>query len=91
MDNKEISIVSEAKYLGIWLDQKLNWHRHIEETVAKSKRLIFTVNRTTRLKWGLSSEVLRILWRQAFEPIILYSCPIWSPALRNHILLNKLH
>ena len=66
-------------------------HRHIDEIVAKSKGLIFAVHRCTKLKWGLSSEVLRTLWRQAFEPILLYGCPIWYPALRNKVLLTKLH
>ena len=55
-------------------------HRHIDEIVDKSKRLIFAVHRCTKLKWGLSSEVLHTLWREAFEPILLYGCPIWYPA-----------
>ena len=76
MNNQNIKIIQEAKYLGIWLDRRLNWHRHIDKIVAKSKRLIFAVHRCTKLKWGLSSEVLRTLWRQAFEPILLYGCPI---------------
>ena len=90
MNNQQLSVVTEFNYFGVWLDQRLNWHKHFGEAVAKTKRLIFAVNRCTRLKWGLSSEVLRVLWKQAFEPILLYGCTVWSPALRINILVNKL-
>ena len=71
MNNQQLSVVTEFKYLGVWLDQRRNWHKLFDEAVAKTKRLIFAVNRCTRLKWGRSSEVLRVLWKQAFEPILL--------------------
>ena len=90
MNNQQLSVVTEFKYLVVWLDQRLNWHEHFDEAVPKTRRLIFAVNRCTRLKWRLSSEVLRVLWKQAFELILLYGCPIWSPALRINILVNKL-
>ena len=39
MNNQTIKIVKDAKYLGIFSDQKLNWHKHIYETLAKPKDL----------------------------------------------------
>ena len=71
MNNQKIAIVPEAKYFGIWLDRRLNWHRNANEIVTKSRGLIFPVHRCTKLKWRLSNEFLSILWRQAFEPILL--------------------
>jgi hypothetical protein len=44
--------------LGVTLDSKLNWYDHIDKQTANCKRLLFLLNRSCKLKWGLSREVL---------------------------------
>ena len=35
---KELKIAKSTKYLGIYVDQNLNWKKHIKETSNKRKR-----------------------------------------------------
>lgn len=39
---EKISYVKEAKYLGIWFDQKLTRNPHIQKTINKANRYVFT-------------------------------------------------
>ena len=33
MNGVELPILAETKFLGVWIDNKMTWKRHIDETV----------------------------------------------------------
>ena len=35
---------TETKFLGMWLDQSLNWHSHIQKLILKIKRNKYLLN-----------------------------------------------
>jgi len=35
LKDREVTFVSEIKFLGVWLDQHLNWDCHVENLIFK--------------------------------------------------------
>ena len=40
---------TETKFLGMWLDQSLNWHSHIQKLTLKIKRNKYLLNKGKHL------------------------------------------
>ena len=47
IDNVTLKPVESAKFLGMWLDQNLNWNTHISKLITKMKRNALTKNPQT--------------------------------------------
>lgn len=68
------------KYLGIYLDQKLNWKFHINKKLnlayGRLSKLFPLLNR----KSSLSVKNGTLLYKTILRPLIMYGCPIWGTA-----------
>jgi hypothetical protein len=82
---------THIKYLGVIIDQKLNWNRHIDYMIGKALRAINNISAITRNLWGLKSHDLRTIYIGAIEPILLYAASIWSPAIHKKFIQLKLN
>lgn len=75
----------EVKYLGITLDKKLLFKRHIDtikgKAYGKLKRLYPVLNPKSKLQYKTALTLYKTLLR----PIITYACPVWGHAARCHI------
>ncbi len=71
-----------CRYLGLELDNKLNWKRHVSLKCVAVKALIFSVQRYLRLTWGLNYKTLKLYYSAVLIPTMLYGVSIWAPALR---------
>ena len=45
IDGKDIAYQTEVKYLGVTLDSKLHWTKHIEEKLTKTKKYLGKIAR----------------------------------------------
>jgi hypothetical protein len=72
-----ISRVAEYKYLGILVDQHLNWKTHLAYVVAKAKAWLLQVRRYTRPSTGLSATYMRRLYISVAIPKITYGLEAW--------------
>ncbi|XP_075680726.1 uncharacterized protein LOC142646246 [Dermatophagoides pteronyssinus] len=81
MNNFEIPIVSNMKYLGVFLDGKLTWSKHLEYVSAKVLKIYNVLRRKFGSRWGLSYSVLRTIYLMAIEPVLLYACSTWIKAI----------
>jgi hypothetical protein len=77
------------KYLGIYLDSKLNFNAHIDHTVGKLITLINMLARTAKLQWGLGHKALKTIYEGVVVPILTYGAPIWVEAIRKNKNLTK--
>ena len=49
LGNKLINKVNETTFLGVIIDDELNWHRHIKQTVSKLQKNYYVIKRASRL------------------------------------------
>lgn len=90
LDGIELSLSSEAKYLGVILDQKLNWKRNSEERMKKGLNALYACRNSIGKSWGLSPKVVHWLYVTIVRPIITYGCLVWWPALEKSCQLQLL-
>ena len=78
------------KYLGICFDSSLSFYKHIEHIADKSRILIYMLNRTAKLQWGLGQKSLKTVYEGAIVPLMTYGAPVWEGAITKSKYLQKL-
>ena len=73
--NNKITRVSETKFLGVWIDEKLNWKKHVECVKRNLSRVVGIIYRARHI---LGTETLLTLYYSLFLPILSYCCEIWG-------------
>lgn len=76
---------TEYKYLGIHLDRRLTWKKHIETKKAefniKSKQMYWLLGRKSKLKL----EYKLLLYKSILKPIWQYGCQLWQTASASQV------
>lgn len=85
IDNKEIQWKKEAKYLGVIIDEKLKFHRHIEETMKKCNRLRGYLSPLLSKRSHLSPTVKVMIYKQVLRPALTYGGTIWKTSARTNM------
>lgn len=88
LNNKEIETKSSVKYLGVTLDSKLNYNKHINTTVASAKRTMHTLFPLLNHKSNLNLSLKIYMYKSYILPIILYACTVVGNTSKTNI--NKL-
>ena len=75
IDNHQIQRVTNTKFLGVLIDEKLTWSVHVNDICCKISRSIGAMN---RLKCIIPNQVLLTLYYTMILPYIMYCCIIWG-------------
>lgn len=87
---KIISTSPHVRYLGVYLDQKLNWTIHCKMKSLKMKTALMQCKRAVGCKWGLSPYYMKWIYTAVVRPALLYGVMSWLPALNKKNCLNQL-
>ncbi|XP_044755136.1 uncharacterized protein LOC123314087 [Coccinella septempunctata] len=68
---------SEVKYLGITLDSKLLWNKHVDNATGKATRALMACRRLCGRNWGCNPKILRWMYVMIVRPIITYGAVAW--------------
>ena len=76
--DKEVEVVEEYKYLGLWFNSRLQWGDHINKTVKKAS------GRSTSLRRLLTNgrvipRAKLLVWFSYVRPLLDYGCEVWKP------------
>ena len=82
INGKIINKVSETKFLGILIDDKLSWRPHILQLVKKLKS---TCGRLYRIKNSLPSHLHKQIYHSLFESHLTYAISVWGGVSLNQI------
>ena len=72
---KQLERVSNVKFLGLVIDEKLKWDKHIGCIKNKVSSGVYAMNITKRF---LSTDHLKILYYSLIHPHILYGLRLWG-------------
>ena len=72
----EILQVSDAKYLGIQIDNKLDWNKHISTAAARGQSKLAFLNRNLK---GCPKKLRDTAYISLIRPALEYSCYVWHP------------
>ena len=90
INNVSINRVDATKFLGVVIDDKLSWKKHIDIVKSKVSKSMFLLN---RVKFVLSYDALLLLYNSIVLPHLTYCCEIWGNTyetrLKGLFLLQK--
>lgn len=91
MLSKSVKYSSTIKYLGVMLDDKLNFGPHFKYIADKAKTRMNIFRKIAKEDYGLSSGALNIIYKGVFEAICTYCAPVIARHmnLRNVAYLQK--
>jgi hypothetical protein len=76
VSNEEIMRVSHTKFLGINIDEKLNWNEHVQSLLLKLSSGIYSLNMTKNI---LSTSSKRLLYFANIRSHLNYAICVWGP------------
>ncbi|XP_047031454.1 uncharacterized protein LOC124638523 [Helicoverpa zea] len=82
MDGTDLAFVPEIKLLGIIIDEKLLFKRHLKYVLGKASRIYNKLCIYARPTWGTHPENTRTIYLHVIEPIITYAAGIWGQVAR---------
>ncbi len=71
----------DLNYLGVLINKRLSWTKHIEERYRKCIRLLQKVKTIVSADWGLTPERLRWIYTAIVRPKLTYGCIVWGSEL----------
>jgi hypothetical protein len=82
---KPIQWVDDASYLGMTLDKRLTWSKHIDQARKKAARRLGALGTLLKRRSGLSIRNCVLMHKQLIRPMTDYARPVCGSAARSHI------
>lgn len=70
-----IPLVTYTKYLGICIDERLNWHPQIEMLKTRVRRLIYIFK---SLRESANKQIITLVYLALCQSILSYCIPVWG-------------
>ena len=82
----ELPVVPVSKFLGLWIDSKLNWNEHLRRLFTRLYSRLGLLKRSKNL---LDPHSKKILYFAQFQSILSYGLLVWGNMI-NQTQMNKL-
>ena len=79
LGNEILQEVSDAKYLGIQIDNKLDWNKHFSTVAARGQSKLAFLNWLNRNLKGCPKKLRDTAYISLIRPALEYSCSVWHP------------
>ena len=73
--------VEDEKDLGVIVDSKLNFHKHMNAKISKANKMLGIVRRTFK---HMNSDIFKICYKSIIRPHLEYGSIIWSPHTKEY-------
>jgi len=74
-DNKQITTISNIKFLGLYVNDTINWKYHIQYILPITSVVCYALR---IIKPYMSIEMLKIIYYYNINSIINYGFPFWG-------------
>lgn len=75
--------ISSIKYLGVFLDESLNWYNHIQSVTGRVRKLIFIFK---KLRNSADLNILNTVYTALCASILTYCIPVWGGAFKTSFI-----
>lgn len=76
-----IEFKDEVKYLGVTLDKKLTWNKHLENLKIKATKALMACKGIVGKSWGLRPRMVHWIYTAVVRPMATYASFVWWPKL----------
>src|SRR6201996_5113534 len=80
----KVAPVESARFLGVWLDRKLRWRRHLRQIHQKLKTQQFALTKIAGSTWGCSLLRAREIYTKVIRSAIAYGVSAFHIPSRNN-------
>ena len=80
IDNKEIKFEKDTKFLGMIVDQKMTWQKHLEYITKKCKQTLNLMRCISGHRWGADKTTLMMIYRAFIRSRLDYGCIAYNSA-----------
>lgn len=91
LNGRSIRYVTQAKYLGLVVGERMHFRPHLEYIRTKIVGLVGCFRRVLRKEWGLGKKAFRILYKGLFVACMSYGASIWFRTLKFSFAQNLLN
>ena len=78
-----IQYVEKVRYLGLYLDKRLNWTFHLEHKLKVNKRLLHKMANIAKTTWGPKPHLMRWTWTCVVRPNFIYGSLLWQHSIKS--------
>ena len=78
VNNTKIPLSDGVKYLGVFLDKRLSFNKHITDKITKCKKHLHALNNIIGKKWGPAPKLMKWAYTGIVRPKLTYACHLWS-------------
>lgn len=87
---KDIEFATSVKYLGINIDNKLNFNQHLTDKIKKGKTIMNLTRNVIRRVWGPNPKFVRWAYTGIIRPMLSYGSMVWAKACESQTSRKKL-
>ena len=77
INNLNLCAKPSVKFLGVYLDSKLNWKTHINYIIEKCEKKINILKTVYNTTWGADPATCLLIYRSFIRRHLDYSCPLF--------------
>ena len=89
MGGLKLTYSKNLNYLGLIINNKLNWTTHLSNQLRKVKGVIAQARKLTSMNWGLTPARLHWIYTAIVRPKISYGALVWAHSI-NQTLSKRL-
>lgn len=80
---RELDMVSTIKYLGVNIDEKLDWRMHTDAVCGRLRKLVYLFR---ELRYSADQKTASMVYCSLGESIITYCIPVWGGTFKTVML-----
>ncbi|XP_076248127.1 uncharacterized protein LOC143187811 [Calliopsis andreniformis] len=85
-----LEFTKEVKYLGVLLNERLTWRKHVFKQVSKAKANLAMLGRVVGPTWGLTPAPTRWMYEAIVLPRLMFGSIAWWEAANMRTVKDKL-
>ena len=79
LDRAEVEAVPSYKYLGVWLDNKLDWSTHSSHLYRKTQSRLYFLRRLR--SFNICSKLLWMFYQSVVTSVLFYTAVCWGGSI----------